>query len=223
MKQLACMTSLFVLLVITVYANTEKAIFLAPIKISRPHPFTISGLDVLTPSSPSLRKSLPVAFPTHEQPQGVESWYLLKALNEGQRYEVRACWAAIQPTNFDIDVFDRDNIGETPELGQSILSFVQYQPETLDIARQGLSEGVLFLRIRAAADFFTTNETLMQSPPPVDVDIILDPYLANVFPKSLLPTAVYIICLAVGSWYFSGIIWSALKRAAGVEGKIHDD
>jgi hypothetical protein len=33
----------------------------------------------------------------------------------------------------------------------------------------------------------------MRHPQPVDVDIILDPYLANIFPASLLPTAIYIV------------------------------
>ena len=46
---------------------------------------------------------------------------------------------------------------------------------------------MLFLRVRAAADFFTTNKELMSSPPPVDVDLILDPYVSNVFPRSLGP------------------------------------
>ena len=51
----------------------------------------------------------------------------------------------------------------------------------------------------------------MQQPEPVDVDIILDPYLANVFPASLLPTAAYILVLAVGAWFLSGKIWLLLK------------
>jgi len=40
----------------------------------------------------------------------------------------------------------------------------------------------------------------MENVPPVYVDIILDPYLMNVFPKSLMPTAIYIVVLAVGAW-----------------------
>ena len=72
----------------------------------------------------------------------------------------------------------------------------------------------------------------MQYPLPVDVDIsmsthastaayaraemadkysVLDPYLLNVFPRSLVPTALYIVTLAVGSWFLSGVIWDWLR------------
>jgi hypothetical protein len=61
----------------------------------------------------------------------------------------------------------------------------------------------LFLQIYAAADFYTMNQTLMESVPPVYVDIILDPYIFNVFPRSLVPTAGYIVILAIVSWYLS--------------------
>jgi hypothetical protein len=50
------------------------------------------------------------------------------------------------------------------------------------------------------------NKTLMEHVPPVYVDIILDPYLLNIFPRSLGPTAVYIVLLAIGSWYLAKYI-----------------
>jgi hypothetical protein len=50
------------------------------------------------------------------------------------------------------------------------------------------------------------NKTLMGHVPPVFVDIILDPYIFNVFPQSLVPTAAYIVLLAIGSWYLSKYI-----------------
>lgn len=34
-----------------------------------------------------------------------------------------------------------------------------------------VAKSALFLRIRSAADFYTSNKELMQHPPPVDVDI----------------------------------------------------
>lgn len=46
----------------------------------------------------------------------------------------------------------------------------------------------------------------MEQVPPVYVDIILDPYLFNVFPRTLLPTTGYLILLAVFSWYLSKYI-----------------
>jgi len=59
------------------------------------------------------------------------------------------------------------------------------------------------------------NKTLMANVPPVFVDIILDPYIFNVFPRSLLPTAAYIIILAIGGWlvarYISALVLSVAK------------
>jgi hypothetical protein len=82
---------------------------------------------------------------------------------------------------------------------------------------------MLFLHVLAAADYYTMNETLMEEVPPVFVDIILDPYILNVFPRSLIPTASYIIILAVGSWFFSKHIsnWTSAiaKNEAGSEKK----
>jgi hypothetical protein len=50
------------------------------------------------------------------------------------------------------------------------------------------------------------NNTLMNHVPLVFVDIILDPYIFNVFPRSLVSTAAYIVLLAIGSWYLSKYI-----------------
>jgi hypothetical protein len=72
----------------------------------------------------------------------------------------------------------------------------------------------LFLRIQAAADYYTMNQTLMENVPPVFVDIILDPYIFNVFPQSLVPTAAYVLLLAIGSWYLSEHIGGWIHRLA---------
>lgn len=75
--------------------------------------------------------------------------------------------------------------------------------------------------MQSAADFFTTNATLMQNPPQVDVDIILDPYVANIFPQSLLPTAAYILVLAVIAFFVSDKLWRvASPPAPTVKGHI---
>lgn len=72
----------------------------------------------------------------------------------------------------------------------------------------------LFLRVAAAADYFTTNITLMNEVPPVYVDLILDAYIFNVFPQSLVPTGVYLLILAVGAWYLSRYIHAWLHSVA---------
>lgn len=68
---------------------------------------------------------------------------------------------------------------------------------------------VLFLRVLAAADYFTTNATLMSNVPPVYVDIILDPFIFNVLPRSLVPTVGYIVVVAIASFFAARfvVVW----------------
>lgn len=205
---------LFALLISTTQANTEKAIFLAPAtselkSLNR-------SLDTLTPAVPKLRKSLPVAFPTDDLPYGTEFWFLLRDLNPGQRYEVRVCWAATQPTSFLLTAFDVNDILDSPEIFAAASIFGSQLPDREQ-------ESVVILLLHAAADFFTTDKSRMQLPPPVDIDIILDSYLANIFPKSLLATAGYIICLAIAAWFISGYIWRKLSSITADTKKAHTE
>jgi hypothetical protein len=71
---------------------------------------------------------------------------------------------------------------------------------------------LLLLQMHAAADYFTTNRTLMDVVPPVLVDIILDPYLLNIFPRSLIPTACYITTIAIVAWFLSAWVSSTLHK-----------
>lgn len=223
MKLLAGCFSLFVCLAIHVHANTEKTIFLAPSAASLPPSLQALKLDVISPPSYELRRALPVAFPHPtevDRRPGEVSWYLLASLNPNQRYEVRICWAATQPTEFWLDTFESAELLKDPLLERQLLQFtsessIQRGQEAYD---QQLSSHLL-LRVTAAADFYTTNRTLMQYPPTVDVDIILDPYLANIFPKSLLPTAAYILVLALISWPISRFAWTLFS--SGDSGEHH--
>ncbi|KAF2478693.1 hypothetical protein BDY17DRAFT_231434, partial [Neohortaea acidophila] len=204
---------LFALLVTAANGNTEKVIFLAPASSQHSFPISSSLLEsfdpnVLSPNRSTARKALPVAFPTTDTPRGLEYWYLLRHLNEAQRYEVRVCWVASQPTEFWLDVFELSNL---PPSSPAALEFKRLlEDASASSTRETSSESVLALRVQAAADFYTSNQTLMQYPPPVNLDIILDPYFANVFPTSLGPTAVYITVLAILGWYISDWIWSHL-------------
>ena len=58
--------------------------------------------------------------------------------------------------------------------------------------------------------------------PPVDADIILDPFLLNVLPRSLLPTGVYLIVIAVIAWYLSDYIWQILSGIAASDSATGD-
>ncbi|KAK5172548.1 uncharacterized protein LTR77_002668 [Saxophila tyrrhenica] len=209
-------------LAVNVHANTEKIIFVAPPANHISQLGELRGLDVLAPATPSLRTALSVAFPTataSKEPQGVESWFLLSDLNPGQRYEVRVCWAAVQPTTFWIDTFEPSAILDDEQLFQKLSDYSQSRTDKAAKTANDQRPSVLFLRITAAADFFTTNATLMQHPPPVDVDIILDPFIGNIFPKSLVPTVIYIIALAIGSWLISGYAWQFLTGTSNAQPK----
>lgn len=198
-------------------ANTEKAIFVAPPPTTIPDAgpsFDNLNLFTLSPDQLSLRLSLPVAFPTEEQPRGLDSWYILEGLSEARRYENRICWAAVQPTNFRLDIYNVTHVFDTPDLITSLAAFSEDEtrqyPSKLDGKLSAGQHSLLFLRVQSAADFFTANKTLMQNPPDVTVDIVLDLYLANIFPQSLVPTAIYIVILAIGSWLLSGVVWKRL-------------
>ncbi|RMZ17731.1 hypothetical protein D0860_00343 [Hortaea werneckii] len=192
---------------ITASANTEKVIFLAPPAVSFPNAGpTLEDLRLtsLHLDNTSLRTALQVTFPNIDQLNGLDSWFLLDHLTEGQRYEVRVCWAATQPTAFTIDTFGVQQVFDSPELIQSLAAFSENRhlgSEAAGTGRVHLNDraSVLFLRVQAAADYFSTNKTLMRHPPPVDVDIILDPYRGNIFPQSLTLTAGYIVLLAGGA------------------------
>ena len=212
------------LLVVAVLANTEKVIFRAP-SYQKTRDSSSEWLatyeDHLCSKQLRLRRSLRVLPTFHESPYGTEHWYLLRNLTEGQRYEVRICWPASQPTDFRLEVFDYTDAFIVTEGGLDSAHLAPYryhiaQPAISRIVPTSSDEGesILALRIQAKASFVTNNKTLMQHPPPVDVDIILDPYHGNVFPASLVPTAVYIGALAVIAWYLSGYIWTLLVTEA---------
>jgi hypothetical protein len=62
----------------------------------------------------------------------------------------------------------------------------------------------------------------MENVPPVLVDIILDPFILNVFPKSLVPTAGYIIVLAIGGWFLAKFIAKWLQMVARTDDRKKD-
>lgn len=84
-------------------------------------------------------------------------------------------------------------------------------------------QSVILLQIFAAADYYTTNRTLMEHVQPVLVDIILDPYLLNVLPRTLGPTGVYLIILAILSWFLAKYIAKWLHMVARMDNQKKDD
>ncbi|KAI9372002.1 hypothetical protein BJX61DRAFT_509384 [Aspergillus egyptiacus] len=213
-------------------ANVEKTIFIAPAPFSIPAldpTLDDLGLERLSPTDGMLRTKLNASFPTDES-TGTQSWYFLENLNPGQRYEVRICWLASQPTAFTLQTYTLSEILEDRSLLSAIYLYSSARLSTtppltaLTPHRRASSaiadpapttDSVLFLRIDAAADYFSLDADLMENVPPVLADVILDPFLGNIFPKSLVPTACwagFVACLAV----------VVARRIAGELGKIVD-
>ena len=236
----------------SVAANTEKVIFTGPstqtVPVDSP---TLDDLQLpkLSPHHWALRTHLSASFPSTASRYGTSSWLLLHGLQEGQRYEVRICWAATvcytlfppsvayqlaagsnlkqEPTDFRLDTYDLPTVFSTPELISSLSQYSESeQPDPITLEEhtpsifsmlqasnhtENQKISTLFLRVQAAADYYTTTTTLMANVPPVHVDIILDPYLLNILPRSLVPTVGYILLLAIGSWYLSNYISTWLR------------
>lgn len=225
-------------------ANVEKVIFLAPEAQSFPTDASLDNLllNRLTLGQPTVRTYLNASFPIDDQPKGTETWLLLEDLTPGQRYEVRICWLATQPTSFWLYTHTMQSVFETPELITALTLYSNSRAESIapvelqearartDLRRRSTSKTpttFLFLQVSAMADYFSLNKTLMERVPPVHVDIILDPYLLNVFPQSLLPTAAYVVILAFVGWFVSGWLYRGfvapfVGRSAALESKKSD-
>ncbi|KAJ9636542.1 hypothetical protein H2204_005375 [Knufia peltigerae] len=199
-----------------VHSNVEKVIFTS--SLAEPYP-TDASFDnlLLVPLSeehPTLRTQLNVSFPNSSSPNGQAHWFFLESLRPHQRYEVRICWAATQPTEFSLATFQVDAVLSDSSLLSSVSEYAYARHAKLgtgDIeALQRRKTAVrpdttlLFLRLLAAADYYSPNDTLMMAAPPVAVDVILDRYIFNVFPKSLIPTALYLVLIAGCAWFVSG-------------------
>ncbi|GKT57225.1 hypothetical protein ColTof4_11379 [Colletotrichum tofieldiae] len=213
-------------------ANTEKVIFLGPETVNIPTtPPTIQDLrlDVLTPHDWTKRLDLKASFPTEDSPSGTTTWLLLNSLTQGQRYELRVCWAATQPTAFTLDVFELPTVWDTPELISSLATYAFSHQTEKDNSGAGdkpsqrkdheHEASLLFLRVLAAADYFTDNATLMAQAEPVSVDLILDPFLLNALPRSLLPTVGYVVVVAILAWFLSRRILAWIQPVLAAEGK----
>ncbi|OQV06209.1 hypothetical protein CLAIMM_10814 [Cladophialophora immunda] len=210
------------------FANVEKVIFLAPAADNLPQDASIDNLFLtrLSEQHPSVRTHVNASFPTTDAPKGTESWFLLEGLRPGGRYELRICWLATQPTSFWLYTHSLDHAFATPDLLTSLSAYAYARHAQLgseDSQRLLLRKAkadtshigstFLFLQVFAAADYFSLNQTLMEVVPPVAVDVILDPYLFNILPRSLAPTGLYLLVIAVGAWFLSAWIARLLARS----------
>jgi hypothetical protein len=75
-----------------------------------------------------------------------------------------------------LDTFEVHEIESSPELKKDLADFthattINSCSEEGYIVEDTPQQPLLYLRIQAAAEFYTTNHTLMNNPPPVLVDI----------------------------------------------------
>ena len=83
-----------------------------------------------------------------------------------------------QPTEFHLETYNILHVFDNTSLIQDLGVYAE-ERQSLAIGEDfddfsehtAVSQSALFLRVWSAADFFTTNQQLMQSPPAVDVDI----------------------------------------------------
>ncbi|KAK2879280.1 hypothetical protein FQN49_001026 [Arthroderma sp. PD_2] len=223
MRALLWLVTLFVGLTL---ANVQKAMFIAP-NLDEDNSLLNIELKTLSPSAPSIREHLEAEFPTGAAPFGKRSWFRLDGLVPGQRYEVRVCWLATQPTAFTLTTYKSSQVVQSPKLLSSMAEFaeshVQVKENDANEKRPAPQEttgspaGVtLFLLIDTAADYFTSNKSLMADVPPVLADIILDPYIFNILPTSLVPTIGYVVATAIFAWFLSLYIRNKFSAAAEV-------
>ncbi|KAI1117473.1 hypothetical protein F5Y14DRAFT_349874 [Nemania sp. NC0429] len=208
-----------------VWGNTEKTVFLGPppVDLDSAYPtLRHSRLASLNPEEFTIRTHLRSKFPSNGLMQGEPSWLLLHRLTQGQRYEVRVCWAATEPTMFGLEVHELDTVFRSPELASELSSFASTLHANMDntvamssrASELGMEESILLLRITAAADFYAQNQTLMINVPSTFVDIILDPFILNILPQSLLFTVTYIIMVTIVSCLVGGWISSWICHIA---------
>ncbi|ROT43374.1 hypothetical protein SODALDRAFT_348116 [Sodiomyces alkalinus F11] len=216
-----------------VWANTEKIIFLAPESMNMSYnSSTLDNLhlEILTPDTRSIRRHLPSSFPSAESSAGSTSWLLLYNLTPSRRYEVRVCWAAIQPTQFLLDLYDPSDVWKNAELtsslvqsrqGHEVVSGSRLEPLLLQAHNGDIgaykTPSVLFLRIRAVANYYSEDAARMAQVEPPLVDIILDPYVFGILPESLVSTVVYITVVAIWAVLLARRIVSWIRRLIGTK------
>lgn len=125
-----------------------------------------------------------------------------------------------------MDTYEVETVWSTPELIGSLAEFSVSRQALPDAgapspppgrARGEREASVLFLRISAAAEYFTTNATLMSDAAPVYADVILDPYLLNVLPRSLVPTVCYVLVVAAASWLVAQSVLAGIRGLVAAE------
>lgn len=125
-----------------------------------------------------------------------------------------------------MEAHELNHVWATPELVQSLSDYAYSRipnpeddegPSIFQLfaeADDGRDESVLLVQVQASADYFSDDAALMKDPPPVLVDLILDPYLYNILPRSLVPTVGYVVLVGIVTWIVARRAASALRSIA---------
>ncbi|CAD6505690.1 BgTH12-01180 [Blumeria graminis f. sp. triticale] len=209
-----------------VFSNTEKTTVVGPkifVPLNRHIALGHINLKVLSPHHTPFRTHIKSTFPNDLSKIGRTSWFIMGDLIEGQKYEVRICWAATQPTTFRIKTHELHRYSDIPKLVTEMMKSGDVRNSDPQVAffhtnltsstapDQDRELSTVLLQLDAAADYYTWNKELMQEVPQVHADIIVDPYILNIFPQSLLLTLVYISLLSIGSCLFSTMVVGMLE------------
>lgn len=220
------LTSIFLSLTFlpSAIANVEKVIFLLnpppdpPLQLTR----ILSNLLRLNPNSPRLSTTLDLTtnITGRERDAGGNGgigegestiWAVLEKLILGKRYEVRIIWAATEPAKFELEVFTAVEVGEMGVEGLVIQGEEkggkEEGKEEANNGALGSSQGiVMYLRVLAKKDPY--------NPDPVKIELILDPFLWNILPESLLCIGVVVVLVAGAAWWVSGRVERWLSMVA---------
>lgn len=124
-------------------------------------------------------------------------------------------------------MFELPVVWDTPELISSLAKYASSRIANREADSSSASyampmeqeTSLFFLRILAAADYYTDNATLMAKVEHVRADLILDPFLLNALPRSLLPTVFYIKGVSIMAWLLSRVILIWIQPVLAAEGK----
>jgi hypothetical protein len=116
-----------------------------------------------------------------------------------------------------MEAYSLDAFLQSPKLLRSLETYAASRQSDQETTKAAIfaDSPLLLVEIHSAADYFTDDAELMTNPPPVLVDLILDPFLFNVLPQSLLPTVCYLVLIGITSWFIARWVASSLLSVAG--------
>ncbi|RPA99547.1 hypothetical protein L873DRAFT_1683104 [Choiromyces venosus 120613-1] len=122
------------------------------------------------------------------------------------------------PTDFTLNIYTPSQLLDKPSLLAHMTAYATRQlPFSAVNELSGPSadpRSALYLDIQAKADYYTHKKHRMETPDSVGVEIILDPFILNLLPESLLPIIITIVLITLSAFWASGRVYSTLRNMA---------